>query len=347
MMSTIKQTTGEQVKAFCARIGKDPLLVQGAGGNVSWKDGDILWVKASGTCLADAEAQDIFIPVDLTHLRLAITSHDFHAIPKAVGASPLRPSIETMLHALLPHKVVVHLHAIEILAHLVRANPDAAFKRLIGGGIKWCCVDYFKPGAELAAAVSAHLLQKTDADVVFLRNHGVVIGGGSITDIEIILQKLVSLLRNEIVSFKINDMAVKSDFIVQTKGYGLCTDQEVGQLATNRYLSARLVREWVLYPDHAVFLGGHPAILGCSIDLKELDASEGDKPAFIFDIGNGVYESQKATTAQKVQLRCYYDVLIRQPLTENLVALTQDLIAELLDWDAEKYRQLKCAASSA
>ena len=54
------------ISNFCQRIGADPLLVQGAGGNVSWKEGDDLWVKASGTWLADAVSQDIFIPVSLT-----------------------------------------------------------------------------------------------------------------------------------------------------------------------------------------------------------------------------------------------------------------------------------------
>ena len=67
-MYPIEQTIEEQVKAFCAWIGKDPLLVQGAGGNVSWKDGDTLWVKASGTWLADATEKDIFVPVDLPYL---------------------------------------------------------------------------------------------------------------------------------------------------------------------------------------------------------------------------------------------------------------------------------------
>jgi rhamnose utilization protein RhaD (predicted bifunctional aldolase and dehydrogenase) len=37
-----------EVKTYCSQIGADPLLVQGAGGNASWKEGDTLWIKASG-----------------------------------------------------------------------------------------------------------------------------------------------------------------------------------------------------------------------------------------------------------------------------------------------------------
>jgi rhamnose utilization protein RhaD (predicted bifunctional aldolase and dehydrogenase) len=86
-------------------------------------------------------------------------------------------------------------------------------------------------------------------------------------------------------------------------------------------------------------LGAQATILGHSISLNDLDNLGEKKPAFIFDLGTGVYESKMVTTAQKVQLRCYYDVLIRQPVTEKLLTLSPDSIAELLNWDAEKYRK--------
>lgn len=34
---------------LAARLGRDPLLVQGPGGNISLKRDDVMWVKASGT----------------------------------------------------------------------------------------------------------------------------------------------------------------------------------------------------------------------------------------------------------------------------------------------------------
>ncbi len=53
----------KELRRMSARVGKNILLVQGAGGNSSVKHGDVLWVKASGTWLADAEDKDIFVPV--------------------------------------------------------------------------------------------------------------------------------------------------------------------------------------------------------------------------------------------------------------------------------------------
>lgn len=337
-MNTLTQTTAEQVKAYCARIGADPLLVQGAGGNVSWKDGDLLWVKASGTWLAEAESQNIFIPVDLAHLRLAIATQDFHAIPKVVGDSSLRPSIETLLHALMPQKVVVHLHAVEILAHLVRTNPMEELHRMIGDAIKWRFVDYFKPGADLALAVAGQIAKHSDVNVVFLRSHGVVIGGEDIECIERTLSQLLSLLQTKTLPCLTDSDSATPNSAFLVSRYVPCGDKEVNQLATKNELISRLQTDWALYPDHVVFLGAEASIVGKTSALSNLvDASI--QPHFVFVIGQGVFESEAATKAHKAQLRCYYDVLVRQAPSEKLIPLTDEQIAELLNWDAEKYRQ--------
>jgi rhamnose utilization protein RhaD (predicted bifunctional aldolase and dehydrogenase) len=333
------QTIAEQIKLYCARIGADPLLVQGAGGNVSWKEDSILWVKASGTCLAEADKKDIFVPVDLSELQLNITQNDFSTKPRIINNSHLKPSIETLLHALMPHKVVAHLHAVEILSHLVRENPIQIFNQLIGNSINWCCVDYFKPGAELAEAVMIKLMQHQDINVVFLLNHGVVIGGENIEEIDIVLQKLTSLLKNFITTPPINDGSNNSSSALISKGYRLVDDKEINYLATNINLSSRLEHEWALFPDHPVFLGENAAIMGKTIELKDLDLSTESNPPFVFDIGKGVYENKMVTTSQKQQLRCYYDVLVRQSVYEKLRSLTRHQVAELINWDAEKYRR--------
>ena len=169
---------------FCADIGGDPLLVQGAGGNVSWKDGETLWVKASGTWLSDAATDNIFVPVDLNDLQKAIDIGNFSVTPTLISDSDLKPSIETLLHALMPHPVVVHLHAIEILAYLVRRNCEEELASLLGNKVPSVIVDYFKPGAELAAAIKNTLNDNRDAKVIFLKNHGVVIGGANINEIQ-------------------------------------------------------------------------------------------------------------------------------------------------------------------
>jgi len=338
-MSIAITRVGKQVKAFCAQIGADPLLVQGAGGNVSWKDGDALWVKASGTWLAEAELKDIFVPVNLSLLQTALSKNDFSVKPEVTSNSNLRPSIETLLHALMPHRVVVHLHAVEILAHLVQVNAKEKIKNLVGDAVKWIYVDYFKPGADLARAVSEQLTNKSDADVVFMGNHGVVIGGEDVEDVSSTLNTLISILQTNASQLLDGScpLTLESEFLA--RGYGPCSDQEVNQLAIKDELVNRLRHEWALYPDHVVFLGAEAALLDRNCNVGDLDEIVTTKPPFVFSIGNSVFESLQTTPAQRVQLRCYFDVLVRQPISEQLYSLSIKDVASLLDWDAEKYRR--------
>ena len=45
-------------------LGKNLNLIQGAGGNTSVKVDGVLWVKASGYWLSDANKKNIFVPVN-------------------------------------------------------------------------------------------------------------------------------------------------------------------------------------------------------------------------------------------------------------------------------------------
>src|SRR6266567_1420798 len=89
-------------------IGRDPDLVMHGGGNTSLKGTlttlvgervEALFVKGSGWDL-DAIEPPGLPAVDLAHLR----THLF-------DASAPNPSVETLLHAFLPHRFVDHTHA--------------------------------------------------------------------------------------------------------------------------------------------------------------------------------------------------------------------------------------------
>ena len=319
-------------------IGADPLLVQGAGGNVSWKEGDTLWVKASGTWLAEAAEKDIFVPVDLAHLRTAIESGDFSVTPRLRGESLLRPSIETLLHALMPHRVVVHLHAIEILAHLVRDNCQTDFQSLLDVSIHWTTVAYKKPGAELAQSVNLALRTMKNADVVFLQNHGVVIGGADIEEIDHLLKTMTEALQTSPRDYCLSNPPSAPLGIDERVLYYPVSDQAVHQLAMDADLFSRLKSDWALYPDHVVFLGALPHTYA---DLATLVNELGDSqeiPELIFVQNLGVFTKSDFSIAKQVQLRCYYDVLARQHEEHVINALTSQQIGELLNWDAEQYR---------
>lgn len=323
---------------FCRTAGSDPLLVQGAGGNVSWKENDILWIKASGTWLAEAGDKDIFVPVDLAHLRMALAADDFGVTPKVLGASTLRPSIETLLHALMPHPVVVHLHAVEILACLVREDADSILGDALDGLAGWVVVPYRKPGAVLAQAVAEALKRCPDANVVFLRNHGVVLGGGSISATEKLLLEIVSSLAAKRPARIEPRKSAEPLSGIGVHQYFPIADSEVQRLALDESLYCRLSSDWVLFPDHAVFLGPRAACYDSIENLVAAIHQKEDEPELVFVRGVGVYAKPSFNLAKQAQLRCYFDVLVRQPERGKIRPLTEEEISELLDWDSEKYR---------
>ena len=49
-----------ELSKFCSEIGKNPLMVQGAGGNASYKSESNIWIKASGTKLKDAKKRNFY-----------------------------------------------------------------------------------------------------------------------------------------------------------------------------------------------------------------------------------------------------------------------------------------------
>ncbi|MBU3578651.1 class II aldolase [Polynucleobacter sp. 73C-SIWE] len=330
------------IKDFCAEIGQNRLLVQGAGGNVSFKEGGILWVKASGTWIGEAKIKEIFTPVDLKQLQDAIQSRRYDISPIALGVDALKPSIETLLHALMPHKIVLHLHAIEALAYLVRKNARQQIGDVIGSSLPWKFIEYHKPGAELAGAIHDAICSSPSLNLLFLENHGVVIGCDSLEELRSTLSAVCSLLQKELSVIVDNAVIHRSMLDAQNisiEGYNISDDSELNELAINPTLLDMVKTSWALYPDHVVFLGSEPILVRAE-NINDLLVGSSLNSPYIFVEGLGVLESIAVTKGQKAQLRCYYDTLIRQPNPRNLSTLTKQQIYELLNWDAEKYRQL-------
>src|SRR3954454_5159681 len=116
----------EQCVYVSRLLGADSALVLYGGGNTSVKmrEGadDVLYVKGGGSDLAQVSAHD-FTPVRLSPVQRLIDAADLsneqlaHAVAQCVipGDAP-RASIETLLHAVIPHRFVLHTHADSILA---------------------------------------------------------------------------------------------------------------------------------------------------------------------------------------------------------------------------------------
>ena len=315
-----------------ARAGSDPLLIQAAGGNTSVKEGPVMWIKASGTMLADALEKDIFVPVDLPAMRAAMDDPAIDADKPAqfvLDGYALRPSIETSLHAVFDQRIVVHVHCVQTLAAAVRRDAEEILAKRLSG-FDWCLVPYRKPGANLAASVRERLGPKTD--VAVLRNHGLIVAAETVEAAADLLDRVVAALTVEPAAPQPADV----DGLRAAAGPGWSVpdaEAPVHQLALDPGRVAHATGG-SLYPDHVIFCGiGAAAVENGAVP----DAS--GAPVFLIVPGKGVLMREDASNGAHALVRCLSDVLVRVPAEAGLTYLSAGENAELLDWDAEKYRQ--------
>lgn len=324
---------------YSANLGSNPKLVQGAGGNVSWKDGDTLWIKASGTWLSQARDKEIFVPLLWSAAKEQAQSGTGDYASCVIGESTLRPSIETALHALLPQPVVVHCHAIDVIAHSVMQGGKDSLGHLLQG-MNWAWVDYVKPGPDLAAAVAAQVQEAgTPPDVIVLANHGLVIAGADVEAVDALLNEVLQRTAIEVNedALKPVDASVAGEW--KQAGYEPFGNALVQQLVMREDLLQHARQNWVLYPDHAVFLGGAAVVFEGNMTPQAYVAEYAKPPVCVIVPGEDVMISDLANNGQRAMIQCYADVVHRLAGKSDVVGLNREQVAELLDWDAEKYRQ--------
>jgi rhamnose utilization protein RhaD (predicted bifunctional aldolase and dehydrogenase)/NAD(P)-dependent dehydrogenase (short-subunit alcohol dehydrogenase family) len=175
-------------------LGADRTLVLHGGGNTSVKQAasdlfgdaiDVLWVKGSGSDLATIERRG-FVAVDRQRVaRLAqLTTLSDLEMELELRRSQLDPeapcpSVEAMIHAVIPDASVMHTHADALLAI---ANTRDGAERIRGlYGDRVIVVPYARSGFEIGrAAALAHEEQRTAATIgMMLMNHGLFTFGAT------------------------------------------------------------------------------------------------------------------------------------------------------------------------
>jgi rhamnose utilization protein RhaD (predicted bifunctional aldolase and dehydrogenase) len=337
----------DEIVQYSAGIGDDSMLIQGAGGNISWKEGSELWIKASGTWLSEAIDKNIFVGLDRIEAKHLAEGGAENFTTAVIGNQTLRPSIETAFHALLPQTVVVHCHAVDVIAHTLIKNGRERLAQLLEG-IDWVWIDYVKPGPDLAGEIQRQLkAHPTAPDVLVLAKHGLVVAGEDVATVDALLNDI--LLRTKIIVSEPLTETIQSQItaIWGEVGYHPSGCGLIRQFATNPAYLALAQEKWVLYPDHAVFLGGAAVVCDPEQPPGEFLHAFAQPPVCILVPGVDMMIAESATLGQRMMLKCYADVVCRLPDAKQITGLAPAEIAALLNWDAEKYRQQLNAARSA
>lgn len=318
-----------RLRQLSARIGADRNLVQAGGGNTSLKDGDTLWVKASGKWLMHAEEEEMFLDVSIeTALRCIDEGRDI------TEGSPLRPSVETTMHAVLPHRAVIHVHSVNTIAWAVRADAAARLAERLTG-LSWQWIPYIHPGFPLARRIRE--LLDVRPDVLVLGNHGLVVGGDDCASAEALLHDVERRL--DIPAAPIGEP--KFDGFENYAGWGPAQIPEVHALGLNPAW-CEVASGGTMYPDHCVYLG--PAIPvvreGETVDqaLAQYRERYDFDPIALLVAGKGVLVSDRMTRAGQELLICLKRVVERIQPGAQVNYLEDWQVAKLMNWDAEKYR---------
>lgn len=328
-----------QFRRLSARLGQNPLLTQAAGGNTSWKEGNSLWIKASGKWLACAESEDIFLPLDLDQVRSEFTRGNEDYSDLTQNASTLRPSIETAFHAIIPHTVVLHVHSIHTIAHAVRTDAEQILEKKLHG-LHWAWVPYARPGLPLTRKIETTLTEKPDVWV--LQNHGLIVGAGSCEEASELLNEVEKRLYIEPRTPQAGASSSFDRTLALDKGFIFAEDNGINSLATD-HVSLELSRRGVLYPDHVVFLGTAPVVAHTPDEAflkhREYEKRWKKPPPYFVAPGCGVFFEKPPSPTVLEMLRCQSLVLQRIDAEIPLNILGDSDIAQLLNWDAEVYRQ--------
>jgi rhamnose utilization protein RhaD (predicted bifunctional aldolase and dehydrogenase)/NAD(P)-dependent dehydrogenase (short-subunit alcohol dehydrogenase family) len=181
------------LRVYTSRLlGQDPSLVLHGGGNTSVKtrttdlsgdETDVLCVKGSGWDMGNIEPQGLpavrMAPLLKLRGRETLSDEDMVRHQRAYLLDPgaPNPSVETLLHAFLPHKFIDHTHSTAVLS--IADQPNAA--ELCGEiyGNRMGQVPYIMPGFALAKKAAEVFEQDPSVEGLILLKHGIFTFGGT------------------------------------------------------------------------------------------------------------------------------------------------------------------------
>ena len=346
--------------------GSDPAYILAGGGNTSFKDEKYLYVKPSGVTLAGITEED-FVKMDRSIIRDCFAKE--FASPEerestvkrmmafAVVNGGKRPSVEAPMHEILPFTFVVHLHP-ALVNGMTCANDGKAWCEKLFPEAVW--VDYCDPGFFLAKQVfetckAYKQVRGRDANVIFLQNHGVFVGGNSGEEIKStyssIMDKLAARCREAGVALELAETAADGDTVMEyapvLRGYLAEPDKAVTVTSSSPFTIPR----GPLTPDHLVYAKAF-GLVSASPAKAEIDAfkaARGYLPRMVEIPGKTVFcAGAKKAAADTVLALARNGALIEQLAKAfgGVHYLTDAQRSFIENWEVESYRS-KVAAGNA
>jgi rhamnose utilization protein RhaD (predicted bifunctional aldolase and dehydrogenase) len=322
-----------------SRLGRDPMLTQASSGNTSIKLDGTLWIKASGTWLANAGEGQTLVPLDLGELRERLeTATEFSGAGAWVAGNYMRASIETAMHAILPQRVVIHVHSVNAISWAIRDDgPARVAERLAGLNFAW--IPYVSSGLPLAKLIGQAIDDSPGANVFVLANHGLVVCAETCQEAE----NLLADVERRLAAAVRTNSTWDCDLLARIESHAhwkLPDSEDLHTLATDA-VSRRILAGGILYPCQAMFLGtkveSMPDCVFLPDGVKQFE-HERDVPAFGIIEGRGVVTNRRMTASQRCVLNGLLQVVQRIDAAAPIRYLSDSEVLALLNEDAHNYQ---------
>lgn len=350
------------------RYGSDPAYVLLGGGNTSRKEGNTLFVKASGHALGSIDEAG-FVQMDLAKLdqiwQKKYSADDDQRETEVLAdmmacrleGESARPSVEALLHAILPFTYVVHLHPALVNGITCSRRGEETVNRLFPSAL-W--VELVKPGFILAQVVRERMAvhkERTgsEASLIFLENHGIFVGSQTIEGIEELYRSVMERIESEGVR-QPDFTAVPSD---QGRA-GAIREALEAETGTKTLFAANVESQRFLADVHAFwpvsssFTPDHIVYAG----FKPLWVAEQDDPvaayrAFVAEHGEGAkiicVQNLGIFSIGEKPLPLFFDTMAIAVYSEHFGGpkfMSDSMIQFIRTWEVERYRSKVASTDS-
>ncbi len=326
-------------------------IIQAGGGNTSVKINDeTMFIKSSGYQLSEMKENVGYSKVNYKKIvdyfknNLEIKRSDEKKLLENTLIEGKRPSIETFLHS-ITGKYTLHTHPLLINVFTSRKNGMKELKSMFPDSL---IIDYQTPGIFLAKEFfdkfsKLENLQK--ANIVFLKNHGLIVSGKNMDEVIELHESILETLENKL---KVNMRAYRNstflfkkleDFIENNIVY-LCENSRIKNFIENNSIKDI---NYCFSPDSLIYCNKKILLLNKDDDMVEVVKNHilkyGNFNVVYFE--NELYIiAPNVKKAKEIESVLSFNLQVLE-LNKNdeMDFLTEEEQNFLLNWDSEKYRK--------
>jgi len=349
----------------------------GGGGNTSFKNKDLIYIKASGHSLASITEAGFAVLnraglsaminkkySDDPNTRENEVKEDLLAARKDPN-STLRPSVETSLHDAIHYSYVVHMHPHMINGLLCSRNAEKITGELFGD--KGLFVPYTDPGLILFKKVLSMLEEyrkshSSDPSYLFLQNHGVFVSADTVDEIHDLyryidsqlmrkIQKRLTVSERKLHSDAEKDLDLLQEFLKGKKTMGFRYNSLIEGFTQSRSMLDKIAKPFI--PDQIVYCKALPLMItrskahplspeDLSILFEEYLERHGFEPKVVLIEGGALAGIEDSEKSVNLVLDMFEDAMRISYYSEFFGGpnfMSDDQIAFIENWEVEHYRQ--------